>query len=229
MQISQITPTLNNSRNQIKKDFVTPNYTNINFSGAPALTQASSKFFVPIKTFFKPMNDAGKKVMDKATTFMAKGIGKFLDIKPVESFINLTKNSENLVAHCTAFTAVVLSGFYIKQTLENEKLDPQKRKTLAINQGATTVLSTFLSYTLCKVLDKKINAFTTKFGEKNKAIGLESLDNIEQYKRGIKGASQIMIFMTIYRFIAPVLVTPLANKLGNRLQEKKEAELVGKK
>jgi len=39
----------------------------------------------------------------------------------------------------------------------------------------------------------------------------------------------LMIFGTMFRFIAPVLVTPLANHLGNKLQEKKEAEMIGKK
>lgn len=42
---------------------------------------------------------------------------------------------------------------------------------------------------------------------------------------GAKKAKTIMTVDMVYRFIAPVIVTPLANAIGNKLQAKKEAEL----
>lgn len=164
---------------------------------------------------------------DRLTDLIAVPISKFLKLKPVETIIDKTKNSKNLVQHITALTSVVLSGFYMEQTLKNDKLDPQKRKTLAINQGAVTVLSTIMSYTVCKALDKTIKSFSNKFIMLNsQTIDIETLE--KKYKKGIKNAASIMIFMTIYRFVAPVLVTPVANYIGNKLQEKKEMEIASK-
>jgi hypothetical protein len=34
----------------------------------------------------------------------------------------------------------------------------------------------------------------------------------------------MMIFGTVYRYLSPVLVTPIANKIGNYMSEKKAAK-----
>lgn len=236
MKISHASLTFNNSQAKInntiiKNDFATPQ--NTTFKGvSPKCVEtvmvvpesAKSKFFIPIKKFFKPLTDSYKKGMDNLTTTMAKGLGEILNLKPVENFIDKTKNWD-LVSGLTIFTSVVLSGFYMKKTLENKDLDEQRRKTLAINQGAVWALSTVLSLTCNKALKSKIDKFTDNFMKANTS---ETTKNLEKYKIGIKAASSMMIFGLMYRFIAPVAVTPIANHIGNKMQEKKEAEkLVG--
>lgn len=211
MQIIKFTPVLNSCGNKTKNDFVKTNHVSVNFAAASTQITTKSKFFEPLRKLFAPVSDA----IDKVKTKMAFKITRILETKQVQNIVEKSK-TPLLAAHLTAFTSLVLSGFYIKKTLENEKLDPEKRKTLAINQGSVCILSTALSYTINKVLDKKVNEFTDKF---LKANAHESLDSLAHYKDGIKTAASIMIFMTIYRFIAPVIVTPIANHIGNKLKD----------
>jgi len=175
--------------------------------------------------FFEPITKPYMSAMDKIETHMANGIVKILGTKTAERIITKTKETA-LVQHLTALTGVILSGFYIQKTLENDKLDKQRRKVLAINQAIVSALSTVGAYTVNKWLEPKITKFSDKFVEVN---AKESPAMLAKYKNGIKAASSIMIFGTIYRFISPVFATPIANRIGNHLQEKKEAEKLAKK
>lgn len=225
MRILQTPSTFNNATRYSVVNKQINQYNNISFGNTG--TEQKSKFFDSIKKILKPISDPCKKAQNKLTDFIARRIASILNIESVTKFVNRVKNSNNLVAHCTAITSIILSGFYIQQTLENEKLDPDRKKTLAINQGATTILSTFISYTLDKITKNNVDKFAKKFEKFNE--NLETKANIERYKKGIGNAASIMIFMTIHRFIAPVLVTPLANHIGNKLQEQQESEIEGKK
>lgn len=163
------------------------------------------------------------KLMDKMKTHIALKLTKILENKRVANIIEKTKKNkflnDYLVSHFSALTSVVLSGFYIKKTLENEKLDPNKRRTLAINQGLVSVLSTILAYAIDGVTNKKVGKFTDKFMAANFTKYSEKA--LYNYKDGIGAASKMMIFGLIHRFVAPVFVTPLANHLGNKVNDKK--------
>lgn len=217
MQISQITPTLNIQQNIVKKDFT--HYDN-NTSFGIIAEKPKSKFFGPITKLYS-------NFMNSLTDGMAKGITKFLELKPVEKVIMVTIKNEsfrkNLVAHLSALTSVILSSFYVEKTLKNKDLDPQKRKTLAINQGSVCALSTLFAYTFDKLANKKVEEVINKFCAIN--LKTERAQDLGKYKDGIRAASSMMIFGLMYRFIAPVIVTPIANAIGNKLNEKKEAEL----
>lgn len=206
MKISQVTPVLNNH------NYNHPN--NINFG----TISPKSKMLAPIA-------EPSKKLSDNVSNALKKPISKVLNAGWFENLVGKTKNSKNLVQHITALTSFVLSGFYIQQTLKNDKLDEKRRKTLAINEGLVTVLSTILSYTVCKSLDKNIQKFSNKFLMLNSKN--YSLKELETYQRGIKNAASIMIFMTIYRFISPVVITPIANHIGNKINEKNDAKNSG--
>lgn len=220
MKILQINHELNTSKSKIKNNFDSKEINNINFGASPSQLPAKSKFFDPFKKLFMPISNA----MDNLKTKMAFGITKILGTETAQ---NVVKKSTTpwLAAHLTTLVNVVLTVFYVKKTLENDKLDTNKRKTLAINQTATSILSTFMSYSVNNALYGKIDKFTDKF---MKANAHETKDVLAHYGDGIKTAASIMIFMTIYRFIAPVLVTPLANHIGNKIQEKNNSELVKK-
>jgi hypothetical protein len=41
--------------------------------------------------------------------------------------------------------------------------------------------------------------------------------------QGFKVAKSLMVFAMIYRFVAPVIATPLANKMSKKLEDKKKA------
>ncbi|MFA7659135.1 MAG: hypothetical protein WCY19_06860 [Candidatus Gastranaerophilaceae bacterium] len=229
MKILQ-TNTFNNSFNRNLNGFESQR--SVNFTAKPIkpvieVVHEKSKIFEPIKKLikkvFKPAIDLFNKAMDTVTTLIAKGFAKIMQTKWFTKIVNKTKDT-NIVAHLSCLTSLFLSGFYMKQTLQNDKLDKQKRTTLAINQGTVAILSAIMSYSLDNVINKRINKFVDKF------VMVNARDpKIGKYVDGIRSAKTIMIFGLIYRFLTPVVVTPIANKIGNRIQEKKKAELAAGK
>lgn len=201
----------NNS--SVNNDFSGTNRSNVSFGSSPV--NPKSKFFVPLDKVLAPF----KKVYDNAVDCMAMGIAKSLHVKPVQSIIEKAADNKHcndyLYAHLTTLTSVVLSGFYIKKTLENDRLDEKKKKTLAINQGVVAVVSTIVAYAANNFIDKKFDKFMKNY------CNIAKNDN---YKKGLKIVKATVIFGTIYRFIAPVLATPIANAIGNRVHERKEAK-----
>ncbi len=206
MQIIAISSNINNSQN-------------VTFKSAPI----KSNFFKPFKDTMSPVTTRYNGFMDKTTDKIAEKLVKILEKPFAERIITKVKDVNNIVTHFTAITSVVLSGFYIKKTLGNKKLDDKNKKTLAINQAAVTVLSAGLSYAIDATAKDKVKAFTKKFLEIN---DIKTPEQIKIYKDGIKTASTIMIFMTIYRFVAPVIITPFANYIGHKLHENEQKKKI---
>ena len=53
-----------------------------------------------------------------------------------------------MVTHMTVLGSTLISSMYVIRTLNNDKLDSEKRKTLAINDGLTWAVSTVGAYLL---------------------------------------------------------------------------------
>lgn len=165
---------------------------------------------------------------------------KIINAKIAETNKNITDKSniikelkarpKRLFSHLIVLGSALMSGFYVSKTLNNDKLDSKKKKTLAINQTAVFALSTVMAYTFDDMISKKTEAIKAKFKKINEAaIDIKctaeekslASKKIDIHLKGIEAAKKILIFTTMYRFIAPVIVTPLANAIGNRLNEKK--------
>ncbi len=186
-------------------------------------TNGNSKNPISIKSevsFNGAIGTQYKKIMGPSITTMAKWFGMLAQSKAFEKIVTWANKKDiiknNLLAHLFVVGSAVLSSFYIGKTLNNDKMDKDKRRTLAINQGATFIISTILGYTVDKKMDKTVENFIKKYKTLNKG-GI----NLEKQAKGIDIAKKLIIFDTMYRFIAPVLVTPLANHIGNKMQEKK--------
>lgn len=180
-----------------------------------------SSYFKNVKKYFKPLSDLYAKGVEK----IAKGIGKLLNTDTMYNLLEKTKNNKNLFNHLLTLGSTVLSGLYVIRTLTNKSLDEKKRNTLAINQGIVFGISTVMCYAVEGKMNSKIAEFTNRF----EAVNFKFKKGIEDplmknYKGGVGVASKIMIFDMIYRFIAPVIVTPIANSIGNRMQKNKEAK-----
>lgn len=64
-----------------------------------------------------------------------------------------------------------------------------------------------------------------KYIEEEIAPDMLKMDALKRRLIGLDIAKKLFIFATVYRYIAPILVTPIANRLGERyLQYKKEKE-----
>ncbi|MDD3237600.1 MAG: hypothetical protein PHV37_05825 [Candidatus Gastranaerophilales bacterium] len=55
----------------------------------------------------------------------------------------------------------------------------------------------------------------------------KSLKNIDKAARGLSAAKSLVIFGFIYRYLGPVLMTPIANKLSSKIQHRKKANAEG--
>lgn len=217
MQIRQITPASCELMNKSNSNFGTRNHTNynVNFGSIPI----NEKKLGPMKKIYE-------KIMGPVEKKIANGLAWLMQTNPAKKLVKFTERTDflknNLYAHLLTLGSVIMSGFYVSRTLTNKKLDDKKKKTLAINQSAVFMASTIMAYTFDGIMNKKTDILKNKFRTLN--LG-KHIDNIEECIKGIDIAKKVMIFSTMNRFVAPVLVTPLAIYIGNKLQEKKEAEL----
>lgn len=208
---------------------------NISFAGqAPIkqVAQATEKTEKPKRILFGLMKKP--KAIINLEDRIAKGFTKALQTKSTETFINWINRNPILenhkFAHLIVLGSTILSATYVYKTLTNKELDKDKRNTLAINQGLVYALSTLMAYTFDEKLGaitratqaefKKINTLdvTNKVGAELKNIN-EHNALVGKQSQGISNAKGIIVIDTVYRFIAPVLVTPLANWAGNKLIE----------
>lgn len=137
-----------------------PNFTGNVTQEAGEAAQAAVRAAEEKSGIFKPFNT----FYDKCTDFIAKHFtGKLVDSKPMNYIAENLKDSSNLYQHCLTAGSLVTSGLYIEKTLTNDKLDKDRKKTLAVNQGLTFVLSTIGAYTLDKYLKNWWENVTAKF------------------------------------------------------------------
>lgn len=160
-----------------------------------------------------------KKQMNQLEETIAHGFGKLIDTKLAKKLILETKETKHLFTHLIVIGGTLLSGMYVFKTLNNKKLDEKKRKTLAINQGIVHVFSTAMAYTFDIASDKKLEVIKKNFEKLNKHLSSEELSH---YKKGIETSKKIILSDMVYRFIAPVALTPIANWIGNKMHEKKK-------
>lgn len=93
---------------------------------------------------------------DKFTDFIAnKFTSPIMNSKKMQNISDKWKDSEFLFNHMATVTSTVISGVYMQRTLTNDNLEDDKKKILAINQGLTFAISTFLSY----AIDSKLNSW----------------------------------------------------------------------
>lgn len=211
MLISRIATNNFNSSHQLPKKDMKKTV----FKGASSvsLPQKGSKIFKPLKDRY-----------DTFTHYIAIVLGKMIDNKfAVNALKKLGEIKEgNLLAHLIVLGSTILSGFYIKKTLENKDLDAKRRKTLAINQAAVWALSTVSAYTIDGLIKKKFSTFVDKFMAANSHFNNDVIE-IERYKKGLSQARTAIVMGFVYRFLAPVVVTPIANAIGNKVNEKHSA------
>ena len=215
MQISRISQHNFNTLSAKPQRAFNPKSANVKFTGG----MPESSFFAPLKKLFKPVTAAVKSGADSLVNSITRGYSKIIETKFFKNMVAKTaKNKIDVVKHLSATIGLIISGLYIKRTLANDKLAPEQKTTLAINQGIVSATATTLGYSVEGLTRKKIDIFARKYSAVNyKSPGLKSLQG------GIKAATQMMIFATMYRYIAPVLVTPIANTIGNNIQAKKKA------
>jgi len=125
-----------------------------------------------------------------------------------------------LFNHIYTISSVITSGLYAYRTLNNEQLDKDRRNTLAINQLLTLGTSIVGSYALDISIDKWWNKVINNYKKAQpKDIAPEILN---RRVTGMGLLKKMFIIGMVYRYLVPVLVTPIANKLGDKYIEIKK-------
>lgn len=159
-----------------------------------------------------------KKGFDSSIELLAKGIGKVAENKKVEEFTKWCVNKNiDYTQHLSAICANTLNCFYMYNVMKSKKIEPEQKKPLMLNMLIGTALSTVAGYKLNKVIDKKLAPFDT-------AIKKHYGDKASDIMKGFKIAKSLMVFQLLYRFMCPVVATPIANYISNKVREKKEGE-----
>ncbi len=177
-----------------------------------------------------------EKLMDAVGEFLGKLYGKPLIESPTLQKLseNLSKLPGNLTQHMTAFGSLITSSVYMQQTLTNKELDPDRRRTLAINQGLCFVVPTAAAYTVDKVINGWVKKNEYRYsgqyqhiidiakdeGKDAKEIAKEAA-TLSKKLKGFRTLASITVFALIYRYFTPVIMTPVANWFGDKLNAKK--------
>jgi len=187
------------------------NKTNSNFKGAPKIAPS---MISQTNAFLHETKASLGRAYD---SFIQDGVAKHFVAPIINSnlmtkFIDKMGNSKNMASHMSTGGSFVTTAFYIRQTDKtlNKNEEQRKRaKTLELNQGLVTVASTVLGYTANGALGKISKNLGYKFREAN-----QNHPKLSTRMKGFDIAKQLLIFSLMYRYVAPVFVTPVASKLS---------------
>jgi len=205
------------------------NNSNISFKGAkPTPKGESPKGFMKIWDFIaKTLSKVyGKRMYESKTVNTIAG--------------KLSKIPGGMTNHMASLGALLTSSVYIYRTLNKKDLDTDRRRTLAINQALCFIVPTICAYTVDKLLKnwtkEKIEYVYAGWQEHSIAEAKRSKLPEETIKAmekdlgkklgGVRTLVTLLIFSVIYRYVAPVLITPVANKIGDNITEKRRAKAI---
>ena len=160
-----------------------------------------------------PSFKGSAQMYNKMTDVLATGIGKVVDTKTFSKLSHTLGKSKKYLPHLIAAESLWLSTFYVLGALKNDKISKEQKKTEVYYQSLVTAFSAIGAYTLDNVVNKGINNFAKTFEKVNPTMDSAVMKNS---LNGLKNLKTLVIFATIYRFIGPVLLNPIANKITGR-------------
>lgn len=191
------------------------------FSKINALNAFAKDDSVKTKTSKNNSPSFKGRVNDKLVNGIAKNIiGKMADSKGFQKFFNWFKDKKDWFPHLIAAESLWLSSFYMMSSGTSKKIEKDQKLPMILNQGITAVLCTIGAYKLDGVVNKKLARLQTAY----KLLRPEMDQNLLKNRlRGIRLLGPVLIFTTIYRFVGPVVVTPIANKISEMIQPHKKS------
>ena len=150
------------------------------------------------------------------TDKLAQGLANVLKKEKAADFIDYMAKKD-VVSTLAASTGIVISGFYMYNTAKSKKIEQDQKRPLIINMGLVTGISTILGLFINSKTNKKMEQLE-KYFEKNAKIA--NNDTLKICTKGIRPATKLLTFVAIYRYLAPVLITPVANKISNVLSNR---------
>ena len=172
---------------------------------------------------------------------LTEAYGKWvLKSKRVKNFAKkmYEKDTTNATKHFAVVGAFVTSAAYAYNTMKNNKLEKKNSTTLAINQSLGWIVPTVLGYLIdAGIADRTKNVeynFAAKLTKalkmsKDLTVDHEVLEKVAKQIKGVKTLASIATFVLLYRYLAPVLITPVANHIGDWVGKKVDEKNAAKK
>lgn len=147
---------------------------------------------------------------------------------------SLAKLPGNITQHMATLGSLITSSVYVQRTLTNKDLDIERRRTLSINQILCFFIPTIAAYTVDSMIKGWTKSKEYRYSglqEQKKALseyegkavkGLSS--DLGKSLKGVRILASLATFTLIYRYATPVIITPIANWLGDRLNARKAKE-----
>lgn len=169
---------------------------------------------------------------------LAEWYGKPLLESPTAAKVTsyLTKLPGRTTQHMSVLGSALTSGMYVHQTLNKKELDPDKRRTLAVNQTLGFFVPTVAAYSVNSLINNSVKKKEYKFtGRQQRNIDIAKMEGriedaekmakeLGNKKKGVRIFADLMTFTLIYRYAVPVIITPIANKIGDWWNAKKAEE-----
>jgi len=220
----RILPIVNNS-NQINK------YSENNLTANSTIMNKQVSFASAASSASK----ASKNIFVRAYNAVQEAYGKWiLQSKNVRKFSKwlYSKDTTNATKHFAVVGSLATSTAYAYNTLKSKKLEKKNSRTLAVNQALNFLVPTVLGYTLDSLIAGHTKEIEYKFAAKlQRALDCSHLSSEEYDKalvratkqiKGVRTLAGIATFTLLYRYLAPVAITPLANRIGEWLGKKQE-------
>ena len=173
---------------------------------------------------------------------MWDAIGKFYGENYAEKMLNqkwlhsvshkLAGASNKMTQHMATTGSLLTSSVYFYQTVTNKKLDADKRNTLGINQVGCFIVPTVCAYGvdhLLKDFNKKMEYRYSGLMRQKMASGALSQQECEKLSKSLGSKLKLfgalmglVTFTTIYRYATPVIITPIANWVGEHFNKKRK-------
>lgn len=182
---------------------------------------------------------------NKGGSWFARKFGELYG-KPLIESENIAKISEKLnklpgsvTQHMTTLGSLITSSVYVQQTLNKKDLDPDRRRTLAINQVLCFFIPTIAAYTVDNLIKgwtkqqeyryvglqkNKIERAMFEGTPEAKAAADQIIKDLGTKTKGVRILASLATFTLIYRYATPVIITPIANWISNKLNESKQAK-----
>ena len=159
--------------------------------------------------------------------------GKLLNQKWIHSVSHkLAGASNQMTQHMATTGSLLTSSVYFYQTVTNKKLDADKRNTLGINQVGCFIVPTVCAYGVDHLLrnfNKNMEYRYSGLMRQKMVSGALSQQECEKLTKSLGtklkcfGALMgLATFTTIYRYATPVIITPIANKIGEHFNKKRK-------
>ena len=146
--------------------------------------------------------------------------------------INKADKNGNMSEHMSAFGSLITSGTYAYRTFTNDKLEKDNKNTLVINQLLCFAVPTALAYIINRKLGGKVKAAEYAFSGAMKGLVQRGQITENEYNdfakklpkrlKSVKTLASLATFTLIYRYVTPVIITPVANFTGRFIRNMKQ-------